>query len=129
MAPASSKKFLDIQANYRVWIHSETRTWYNNNIQSRFLGEKPDGDFVFKTSSPNTVIPLPKKQQHHIQKNNYTLQITSLSTHTNCVSSKTVDDWLDIDTLTTRNNTLPWTLLQFPTHWLQVASAEFPSKI
>ena len=27
MAPASSKEFLDTQANYRVWIHSETRTW------------------------------------------------------------------------------------------------------
>ena len=26
VAPASSKEFLDIQANYRVWIHSETRT-------------------------------------------------------------------------------------------------------
>ena len=26
MATASSKEFLDIQANYRVWIHSETRT-------------------------------------------------------------------------------------------------------
>ena len=25
MAPASSKEFLDIQANYRVWIHSATR--------------------------------------------------------------------------------------------------------
>ena len=26
MAPALSKEFLDIQANKRVWIHSETRT-------------------------------------------------------------------------------------------------------
>ena len=34
MAPASSKEFLDIKANYRVWIHSETRTWHDNNIQS-----------------------------------------------------------------------------------------------
>ena len=33
MAPASSKEFLDIQANCRVWIHSETRTWHDNNIQ------------------------------------------------------------------------------------------------
>ena len=32
--PASSKKFLDIKANYRVWIHSETRTWHDNNIHS-----------------------------------------------------------------------------------------------
>ena len=24
---------LDIQANSRVWIHSETRTWYDNNMQ------------------------------------------------------------------------------------------------
>ena len=34
MAPASSKEFLDIEANYRVWIHSETRTWHDNSIQS-----------------------------------------------------------------------------------------------
>ena len=26
MMPAPSKEFLDIQANYRGWIHSETRT-------------------------------------------------------------------------------------------------------
>ena len=26
MAPTSSKEFPNIQANYRVWIHSETRT-------------------------------------------------------------------------------------------------------
>ena len=25
MAPTSSEEFLDIQANYRVWIHSESR--------------------------------------------------------------------------------------------------------
>ena len=30
MVPASSKKFLDIQANYRVWIRSEIRTWHDN---------------------------------------------------------------------------------------------------
>ena len=34
MVPASFKEFLDIHANYRVWIHSETRTWHDNNIQS-----------------------------------------------------------------------------------------------
>ena len=34
MAPASSQEFLDIHANYRVWIHFEPRTWYDNNIQS-----------------------------------------------------------------------------------------------
>ena len=22
-----------VQANYKVWIHSETRTWHDNNIQ------------------------------------------------------------------------------------------------
>ena len=26
MAPASKKDFLDIESNYRVWTHSETRT-------------------------------------------------------------------------------------------------------
>ena len=35
MAPASSKEFLDIQANYRVWIYSETRTLHDNNVQSQ----------------------------------------------------------------------------------------------
>ena len=34
MAIASSKKFFDIQANYRVWIPSETCTWHDNNIQT-----------------------------------------------------------------------------------------------
>ena len=34
IAPASNKELLDIQANYRVWIHSETRTWHDNNMQS-----------------------------------------------------------------------------------------------
>ena len=34
MAPAASKEVLNIQANYRVWIHSETRTLHDNKIQS-----------------------------------------------------------------------------------------------
>ena len=34
VAPASSKEYLDIQANDQVWIHSETSTWHDNNIQS-----------------------------------------------------------------------------------------------
>ena len=34
MLPALSKDFLDINANHRVWIHSETLTWHDNNIQS-----------------------------------------------------------------------------------------------
>ena len=34
MAPASIKEVLHIQGNYRVWIHSETRTWHDNNIQT-----------------------------------------------------------------------------------------------
>ena len=33
MAPASSKELLDIEPNYRVWIHSETRMWHDYNIQ------------------------------------------------------------------------------------------------
>ena len=33
MAPASSKAFLNIQASYRVWIHSKTPTLHDNNIQ------------------------------------------------------------------------------------------------
>ena len=36
MTPASSYEFLDIQANYRVWTHSETHTWHENSIQSPF---------------------------------------------------------------------------------------------
>ena len=36
MAPALSKEFLDIQANYKVWIHSETLTWHDNmDIEKR----------------------------------------------------------------------------------------------
>ena len=37
MVPASNKEFLDIQANYRVWIHSETVTSHDNNIQLHML--------------------------------------------------------------------------------------------
>ena len=33
MVNASSNEFFDIQANYRVQIHSETRAWHDNNIQ------------------------------------------------------------------------------------------------
>ena len=33
MAPASSKEFLYIQANYTVLIHAETRTWHDNKTQ------------------------------------------------------------------------------------------------
>ena len=33
MALTSSKEFLDIQATYRLWIHSETCMWNDNNIQ------------------------------------------------------------------------------------------------
>ena len=42
MALASKKEFLNIQANYRMWIHSEARTWHDNNIQSvlRMLDKK-----------------------------------------------------------------------------------------
>ena len=34
MAPASGKEFLNIQANYRILIPSETRMWQEINIQS-----------------------------------------------------------------------------------------------
>ena len=34
MAPALRKVFSDIQANYTVWIHSETRTLHDDNIPS-----------------------------------------------------------------------------------------------
>ena len=34
MVLASKKQFPDIQANYRMWIHSKTRTWHDNNMQS-----------------------------------------------------------------------------------------------
>ena len=33
MAPALSKEFLEIQANYRMQIYPETRTWHDNNMQ------------------------------------------------------------------------------------------------
>ena len=36
-APASSKGVPRHSGNYRVWIHSETRTWHDKNIQSRGL--------------------------------------------------------------------------------------------
>ena len=32
--PASKKQILDIQETYKVWIHSKTRTWHDNNIQA-----------------------------------------------------------------------------------------------
>ena len=35
-------EFFDIQANYRVQFHSETRTWHDNNIQSAINAFKMD---------------------------------------------------------------------------------------
>ena len=37
MTPASRKRFLHIQTNYRGWIHFETRTWHDNNIKLLFI--------------------------------------------------------------------------------------------
>ena len=34
MVSTSSKEFLDIQANYRAWIYSETCMWHDNNTQT-----------------------------------------------------------------------------------------------
>ena len=52
MAPALSKEILNIKANYRVWIHSGTRTWHDNNMHSKntlfdisFLGFAFDKSF------------------------------------------------------------------------------------
>ena len=36
MAPALCNEFLDMQANCRVWIHFEPRTWYGNSTCSQF---------------------------------------------------------------------------------------------
>ena len=49
MVPASSKKFLDIQANYRVCIHYETCMWQDNKIQTDelFFYCKNSGDSSF----------------------------------------------------------------------------------
>ena len=38
--PVSSKKFLDIQSTFRVWIHSETHMWHDKNIQWRLSSVK-----------------------------------------------------------------------------------------
>ena len=35
MAHALSNEFLDTHANYRVWIHSATGMWHDNNIQKK----------------------------------------------------------------------------------------------
>ena len=32
------KRTLNHLAKYRVWIHSETRTWHDKNIQSDYFG-------------------------------------------------------------------------------------------
>ena len=37
MVPALSKDFLDNQANYRVSIHFETRTWHDNKIKEKLF--------------------------------------------------------------------------------------------
>ena len=37
MVPALKKEFVDIQANFRVWIHPETHRWHDNNIKSNAL--------------------------------------------------------------------------------------------
>ena len=45
------EEFLDIQANYRLWIHSETRTWHDNNIQSYILNIRQKTPYIFKAFS------------------------------------------------------------------------------
>ena len=37
LVPTSSKEFLDIQANYRVWIHSGTRMWHDNDMHLKIF--------------------------------------------------------------------------------------------
>ena len=37
LVPASNKEILDIQSNYRLWIHSQTRTWHDNSISLNWI--------------------------------------------------------------------------------------------
>ena len=51
MPPASSKEFIDIQANYRVWVDFETHMWHDNSIQLRpFTQLRPSGIIWVKIS-------------------------------------------------------------------------------
>ena len=62
MAPASSKEFLDIQANYWVWFHSENRTWRANNIHSRFI------PLSFSQIEWKTINPVDTRRKLNIHK-------------------------------------------------------------
>ena len=64
--PASSKEFPWYSGNYRVWIHSETHTWHDKNIQSvehkvtltwRYYSEKNNEITATTTIEPLTLRP------------------------------------------------------------------------
>ena len=42
-----------LSGNYRVWIHSETRTWHEKNIQSLSYMEGTQSIFEFRVNSPH----------------------------------------------------------------------------
>ena len=66
MVPASSKEFRDIQGNYRVWIHSETRTYvtYSQLLNTLLSYAVPETfkrssiwQCIIKASRPCTALP------------------------------------------------------------------------
>ena len=62
MAPASSKEFLEIQANYKVWIHSESRTWHDNNMQPHYLQRNSAELFLYDRNIDLLWVQLQKIQ-------------------------------------------------------------------
>ena len=71
MVPALSKEFLDIQANYWVWILSETRTWHDNIIRYflivQFQSNNPCGKLVLSNSDTKIMkVVQPTHQQGDI---------------------------------------------------------------
>ena len=68
MAPGSSKEFFDIQTNYRVWIHFETHTWHDNNMQTKQNSYRKFQINEFSGTSISHVFSFIRTSFHDFQK-------------------------------------------------------------
>ena len=68
MAPGSSKEFFDIQTNLRVWIHSETHTLHENNMQTKQNSYRKFQINEFSGTSISHVLSFIRTSFHDFQK-------------------------------------------------------------
>ena len=85
MVPTSSKEFLEIQANYRVCIHLETRTWHHNKIHSNIWSSyKNILQKMVRRNSFQMIFHCEKLKKW--QKNTYYLDTSNLISFWKCTS-------------------------------------------